>query len=287
MMRLLFTLLWITVALAWTGPSQAAESYANCAGVVTSLPTVISTPGTWCVKQNLTTAGAAVKGITISADNVTLDCNDFALSNTAGTANSAVGISAANRLNATVRHCKVVGFRYGVYLQATTGGGNHVVEDSLFDGNTYAGIRVEGNGSVVQRNQVLNTGGSTNLVGAYGIYAVDSVNISGNTVDGVVVRPGSNGKAYGIVTLSNLYGGIVGNRVRGMAKDGTGLDFGISNISSGRIVLRDNDVFGDGSAGSVGLSCTNSTGRAKNNMINGFAKSLNKCGDGGDNDLAP
>jgi hypothetical protein len=277
---------FLLAMLAWARPVHAAESYANCTGFVTALPTVITTPGTWCVKQDLSSASSTVKGITVNSDNVTLDCNDFGISGTGGTATTATGVFGQNRLNVTVRHCNIQGFRYGVLLQGATGGA-HVIEDNHFEQNVFEAVHVEGDGSVVRRNEILDTGGSTTTVSSYGIYTVGAVNIQDNSVSVVTAHTGGNGSAYGIYTSGNTEGTINLNRVRGMAKDGTGKVYGIWNATSGRLTLRDNDVFGDASAGSVGLACANSTGRSKNDMISGFATALQKCGDGGENDITP
>ena len=46
-------------------------------------------------------------------------------------------------------------------------------------------------------------------------------------------------------------------------------------------------IFGDASSGSVGLHCANSTGRAKEDMVSGFATGLQGCANGGDTDISP
>lgn len=279
-------LLSLLAMLAWSRPAHAAESYANCTGVVSALPTTISTPGTYCLQQNLTSAATTGNLIEIATDNVTLDCNDFTLTGTGGTGTTAVGVHALGRFNAVVRHCNVSGVQYGAYLQGANGGG-HVVEDNRFHADTYVGVRVEGDGSVVRRNQVYDNGGSTAGASAYGIYTNASVNVTGNTVSGVNARVGGHGSAYGIYTNANASGAIVDNHISELAKDGAGRNFGIFNVASGRVTMRGNDVFGDKSANSVGLSCSSANGHAKDNIIGGFITALQTCSDGGDNDIAP
>lgn len=280
-------LLLLLALFAVCKPAHAAEGYANCTGVISALPKTISTPGTWCLKQGLTIAGTTAKGITIAANNVTLDCNDFTLQGTAGAGASNYGIYSLNRLNAVVRHCNIQGFKFGLYLGSTGTGGNHVVEDNRFSGNFVFGMRIEGDGSVVRRNLVLNTGGSAAVATVYGIYAAGSVNLEDNVVSGVAARVGSKGSAYGIYTSGNISASIDANEVRGLAKDGTGKDYGIYNAASGRVTMRNNDVFAEAGGGGVGLTCTDVTGRAKNNIIDGFATAMSKCGDSGENDAYP
>jgi len=287
MRNLSIVLLGMLALVVWAKPAHAAESYANCNNVVTALPTTITTPGVWCVKQSLTSASATANGITVLSDNVTLDCNDFVISDTAGTGVSGIGIYTKDHVNDTVRHCNVQGFRYGLYFQSTGAGAGHVVEDNTFDANTAVGVRVEGDGSVVRRNLVFNTGGSTVTLSAWGLYGTGSVSFLDNTVSGVTATVGGKGSAYGIYTVSNTNGSIGYNRIRELAKDGSGKIYGIYNATSGRVAMEKNNLFGDDSTGSTGLTCSNSTGRARENIISGFATGLNTCGDGGNNDISP
>jgi parallel beta-helix repeat protein len=282
-----FMLLLLALLSAPTGV-RAAESYDNCKGFITSVPVVITTQGTWCLKTDLSTAINTGVAITIATNNVTLDCNDFKLGGlAAGIGTQTIGIYAQNSLNTTVRHCNVRGFIRGLYFQGSSSGGN-VVENNRFDSNTYIGIIVEGNGTVVRRNRVFNTGGSTLASSAYGVITNYDVDVVDNTVSGVAATVGFNGGAVGINAIANSSGRIIGNGVRGLHKDGGGLAEGIYNTSSDRVTLRDNDVVGDASASSVaGLTCTSSNGRAKGNSISGFVTGLVGCNDSGGNAVIP
>ena len=276
------------LALALPAPGAAhAETYNTCTGFITALPAVISTPGTWCLKQDLATAITSGDAITINTNNVTIDCNNFKLGGlAAGISTSTRGIYAVDRLNATVRHCNIRGFYYGVRFEGSSGGG-HAVEDNRLDGNTFYGIDVEGDGSVVQRNRVFDTGGTTHFTGAIGIYTLDSVDVLDNIVSGVVVRSGGGGTAYGIYTNGNLAGSVVGNGVRGVTKDGAGVVRGIYNISSDRVIISDNRLVGDVSLNSNGLYCQGSNASAKDNVISGFAIAITNCIDSGGNSVIP
>jgi len=163
LMFLVFALLFGAMRTA-----HAAESYDNCTGFVTSLPAVISTQGTWCFKQDLATSITNGNAITIAANNVTLDCNDFKLGGlAAGVGTHAYGIYGggygAGRSNITIRHCNVRGFYIGVYFEGTNGGG-HTIEDNRFESNTYFGLQVEGDGSVVRRNRIFDTDGVLTVI---------------------------------------------------------------------------------------------------------------------------
>src|SRR4029079_11229258 len=130
-----------------TPDALAAQSYDNCTGYITVLPAIISTQGTWCLKQDLATANATGAAITINTNNVTIDCNNFKLGGlAAGLGTTAIGIHAAARINATARHCNIRGFLGCIYFSGITGGG-HAIEDNRFDGNTYVAAQIEGDGS--------------------------------------------------------------------------------------------------------------------------------------------
>ena len=86
--------------------STAAESYDSCTGFIESLPATISTQGVWCLRRNLATAMTSGNAITITVNNVTIDCNDFKIGGlAAGDESKTVGIAADDVLNATVRQC--------------------------------------------------------------------------------------------------------------------------------------------------------------------------------------
>jgi hypothetical protein len=279
----LFVLTVLGLLLGVPQVTRAAESYDNCTGYITSVPAAINSQGTWCLKQDLTTSISSGTAIKINADNVTLDCNDFKLDGlAAGAATHAYGINASGRLNTTVRNCNIRGFFYGALL---TGSG-HAAEDNRFEGNTYIGLDIQGDGSVARSNRVFDTGGSTQVASAYGIAVNDSVDVLDNTVTNVFARSGGNGNAYAIFTSGNASASINGNRVRGEHGDGTGIAYGIYNSLSDRITLRNNDVVGDGSSGSVGLRCANAHGRARENVINGFFTGVSICSNDAGNVIA-
>jgi hypothetical protein len=265
------------IGLVPATPAQA-ETFNTCAGFITSLPATITTQGIWCLKADLTIAITSGIAINVAANNVTIDCNDFKLGGlAAGAATQTVGIYADTRDNLTIRRCNIRGFRYGTAL---SNGSGHLIEDNRFDGNTFVGVDLESNRSIIRRNLVIATGGSSFASSAYGIFSNGSVDVLDNTVNGVTAN-GTNNYAFGIQTLNNPDGSISGNRVRGLVKAGTGAAWGVYNSNSGRITLRNNDVVGDGSAGSVGLSCTSARGRAINNMVSGFVTGISSCSNDG------
>jgi hypothetical protein len=58
---------------------------------------------------------------------------------------------------------------------------------------------------------------------------------------------------------------------------GTGVAYGIYNEGASRMILRENDVAGVGSPGSIGLYCEDNRATARDNVISGFATSVSNC----------
>jgi len=280
----------LLVLLLASAPAPGAESYDNCTGFIDALPAVITSQGTWCLRKDLSTSIASASAITVAANNVTIDCNDFKLGGLgAGIATEAIGIYADGKLNATVRRCNVRGFMRGIALH---GGGGHVAEDNRAEGNTYIGLSVGGDGSVVRRNLVRDTGGSPNSGGiAVGIEAVDQTDVLDNTVSGVLPAATGgdeagipHGDAYGIRT-GNLSGTVGGNRVRGLVPVGIGVALGIHNEGNGPLVVRDNDVVTHAGSGGGGILCGFPPAVAKGNVIAGFEFGITGC-TGADNEIS-
>ena len=281
-----WALLGLLALLACAKSASAAQSYDNCTGFITSVPATISTQGTWCLKQDLATAITSGNAITINTNNVTIDCNDFKLGGlAAGAATLTIGIRADDHVNLTVRHCNIRGFYSGLQFQGLDTGG-HAIEENRFDGNTSSGMYVDGEGSIVQRNRVFDTGGTTQSNDAYGIRTNSSVDVLNNLVSGVTARIGGGGHAFGINTTSNTSGRIIGNGVRGLLRDTGGFAYGIWNISSGRLSLRGNDLVGSGT-NSVGLVCNSANDSAQDNLISGFATAIITCANDADNIIKP
>jgi hypothetical protein len=261
--------------LAMPTPAQAAQSYDNCTGFISSVPATITTQGTWCLDKDLATSMTAGYAITISANNVTIDCNHFKIGGLgAGAGTEAIGVFAWSRLNATVRNCNIRGFQVGLYF---SDGGGHLVEDNSFDGNTLYGILVSSFGSTIRSNLVIDTGGSTAATGmAVGIHGANGADILDNTVNGVAPT-GGNAYAYGI--HSGYNGSVNGNRVRALAPAGTGVAYGIFSDGPGRDIIRGNDVQGPGPSvtGGVGIYCGSNAATTRDNVIAGFETGISTC----------
>ena len=260
-------------ALLGCGLAFPAAAEINECINITSIPTVITTQGVYCLKQNVNAALASGAAVTVNTNNVTIDCNDFKLGNlAAGPQTSAVGVSADSRLNVTVRNCGIRGYRTGVQLV----NGDYRVEDNRLDHNTQTGIFVSGDGSAIRGNEVIDTGTSplAGLTGFHGINASGDVDIIDNNVSGVLANASGNGTAYGIRTEAMDSGLIKGNRVRNLVAAGSGSRRGIWNQSGNRNTVEGNTIVMGGGllAADAGIRCGDGlilSGASRNNTVLG------------------
>jgi hypothetical protein len=187
--------------------------------VIPTVPYTISQPGSYCLDRDFVLAteepGAA---ITIAASYVALDLNGFSIRNYPVHPRSAqaYGVYAFNRSHVTVRNGTLSGFLGGVFVGGPFSPGGvydsgHVVEGIQADGNTLAGIIVEGAGSIVRSNRVLTVIGSNLQPGAYGIRVQGlALQVHDNTV--IEVHGHQQAPGYGIYVDSAM-GVVQGNRV--------------------------------------------------------------------------
>jgi|SRR5690606_28597710 len=266
--RNLFGIGLLAVA-AWAQPAAAETT--ECT-TIDSVPAVISSQGVYCLKHHVSGALASGAAISVTTNNVTIDCNEFKVGNlAAGSATQATGILATGRNNVTVRNCGVRGFQVGISLTD----GQYRVEDNRLDYNTRTGIEVSGSGSTVRRNEVVATGGST----ASGVNQVEGIRVTGgmdvvdNNISGVL-GAGAGGNVYGILAAGMDAGLIDGNRVRELAPAGAGFRRGIWVANGERVAVTGNTVVLNGGllALDAGIRCGDGlvlNGVARENTILG------------------
>ena len=271
-----FTLLAGLAGAVSPGSARAAQSYDNCTGTISSLPATITTQGVWCLKSNLSTNITGGAAISIDANNVTIDCNDFKIGGlAAGDASNAFGIFANNKQNATVRHCNVRGFYEGIRLD---GGAGHLVEDNRLDNNLFRGIYVHGDNNRVRRNAVYDTGGRSGFSVSYGIYAFGHV--IDNTVAGVF---GANASSPWGIVLGGAGSVARDNRVSGLQVSGNGAARGIF-VMTASTTVDDNQVTAPAGTSGNGIEGFGPTATAcSNNVIAGFSTAIDNCLDNGGN----
>ena len=111
------------VTVGFAGTASADETL-YCNTTITTLPFTITTQGHYCFDRNLSTAITSGAAITIAADFVTLDLNNFKLGGgSAGLGTNAFGVYAFDRSNLTIRGGNIRGFAVGI--QAVLGSSDH------------------------------------------------------------------------------------------------------------------------------------------------------------------
>jgi len=275
--RIAFALLFAGAAIVPTS-ARAAQSYDSCAGFIESLPVVITTQGTWCLRKDLSTAMSTGAAIKIAANNVTIDCNRFKIGGlAAGDASFTNGILAENRENVTVRHCNLRGFYAGVFLSK---GGGHLVEDNRIDNSLSYGIAIVGDGTTsgtVRNNLIYATGGAPYHATTLGILA--AADLIDNTVDGVFSAT-ANGAPIGLDAMG-AGTEVRGNRVRGLVAGGTGQAIGLRMSNSG-VIASGNRFTAQVTLPGVAIQGA-SHGVCQDNISSRFAQLMTGCQDGGGN----
>ena len=231
------------VGTVWSGPLDPPAAPAPTQRTqITSLPFTASVSGSYVVMADLTctACNAGASGITVDADDVTIDLNGFAIKGVAG---SGVGI-------------KVMGSRSGVSVQ------NGVVSDWIgfsIDFTTCSRCRVE--------DLEVFDGGS------HGIFMGDSSTVS-NVIsadnNGVGILLGLNGN---VIRDSVVYGndlGIAflndGNVIRdSVVHDNS--QFGISIQGDGNVV--ENNVVRNSQFAGIGVFGSNNTIKGNDSISNG------------------
>jgi hypothetical protein len=228
----------ILVALVLLSPAAALADGDIYAGgpygtKITSVPYTINAPGAYYLGGNLTYAGNS-NGITVNADNVTLDLMGFTLAYT-GSSIDNQGIFIWGRNNVEIRNGTVRGWPYGINDSTSMWPrqvGNRVINIRVEQCRT--GVCLMGNGLLIQGCTVL--GGSSFALQLengiirgclvkncdQGIYAgLGNAVISGNVLVG-------NGAAYGY--------GIVGGGGLVMGNEVSNFQIGIQTQGPGSVI---------------------------------------------------
>jgi hypothetical protein len=185
-------------------------------GDAAGFPVTISQPGSYKLAGNLTVTDFATTAIEITADNVTLDLNGFS-------------ITGPNVCTPNPTRCTVSGAA-GIGVMAVGAAGqlspaNVRVHNGVVQGMGGHGIRMMGNGTVVENVRAVGNGGPGIVVGN-GTVADSTAELSAsgaalvglmvrnciamNNVFGIFIRPG--GVGMGNVSISNQVGGISVNQ---------------------------------------------------------------------------
>jgi hypothetical protein len=188
------------LALSLASPATAETTLCN---EITSIPFTITQGGTWCLKKDLTTTAASGKMITIAANSVVIDFNDFKLGGAAAGPNTkAIGIFAQNRTSVTIRNGTIRGFASAIQL--FNNGSDlsaHLIEGMFLDQNRERGVQLEGGiGSVIRDNRI-SAVGSTTAADAMGISVAGAASVQVIRNDISHVTGAASGRATGIYAL--------------------------------------------------------------------------------------
>lgn len=275
---------------------------------INSVPTTITTSGTYCFSRDLSTSinGSMDAAIRIEADDVILDLRGHVLDGSPAdiATTQAQGILAEDRQNITVRNGTVRGFETAIRLQDTTAPrddtGGHLVTNMRAEGSAAFGIHVSGRGNRVVNNLVLNTGGG--LLGPGSGYEMSGISFTGPDSrivgnDIINVHNTSEESAWGVATggdgvstgsivegnrISNLSATVAPYGVIGIGPDGYG-------YTSDGMVIVGNTITNGTPAGTDGWGIhLNSNALCRDNTILRFPMGIvGGCTDGGGNFHSP
>jgi parallel beta-helix repeat protein len=221
---------------------------------ITSLPYTISSSGFYYIAKDLTCPPNS-HGITIAADNVTLDLMGFSL-NGPGSGDPMNGIHMDGRSNVEIRNGTVRNFsKTGIYDSSTSAVGHRITNIRVND-NGSSGIRLIGTGHTVIGCTAVINGGS-------GITAGTGSTVTGNicnsnSTTGIIVGTGST------VTGNTCFGndhGIIAESGSTITNNTSSYNvFGIEVTSD--CFVDQNTAFGNGFNMSSCATCTFGTNHA-------------------------
>lgn len=215
---------------------SSINSYA-CINIRTA-PARISHPGSYCLASDLKVLNPASIGITIAADNVTLDFQNHALIFSAGESRAS-GVESNGHSNITVKNGIIRKFMYGIRIQdvdlnklknnSPDAMHNIQVSNMQLENNTFRGVSIQARNSSVTNSKVYSTGGTTVFQNSYAIgieMAGNYCNASGNVIDGVY--PVGTGEGVGL-SVSTYGDGcqVFGNKISLKTKPPLARSFGI------------------------------------------------------------
>lgn len=238
-------LLGIAVISCCTGSRSVLAETTICTEI-TSIPTVITQQGVYCLHGNLSSSSPSGRMIDIQKNNVTIDLNGWKIGGLgAGTSSSATGIYANGRRNITIRNGIIRGFNVGIQLNDAPpySNGGHLIEDVRLDRNYKMGMDIRGAGSNILNNIVLEIHWRNNQVG---IQATgEALTIAGNKVHSV--RSEDSDSATGIHLFNATYSLVKDNHIGFVdlpARSFGDVDrmVGIKLESSFSTIVRDNSI---------------------------------------------
>ncbi len=209
---------------------------------ITTLPYIVNNPGFYYLTGNLSSLSGP--GITINADDVTIDLMGFRLQGNGS--GGGPGIDLNGKKNVEIRNGSLTG--WGTAIDNTVSANNHRLINLRIEGNMYFGIYLRGYSHLVKGCTISDNGSGITLLGGGTI----SGNVINNNVTGE--RNGINVDGYASITnnlVSNakrhIYlkgpGSIIGNTVKTEINQ-TGIV--LTDSGTNKILLDQNVVGGPG-----------------------------------------
>lgn len=202
---------------------------------ITTLPFTILASGSYYLVSDLT----ASSGITVDANNVTIDLCGFSL---IGTNGNGYGIYMVGRSNVEIRNGTIRNFSIGI-LETSTSGTDHRVICVRTVSNSRVGIDLLGSGHEVRGCTSSNNGTSASSGSSvYGIFAGNSSTVTGNTVR-------NNGNSASAAVYALFVGNdctVTGNTVCDNANSATSYAYGLS--TSNGCTVTNNTVCNNGTS---------------------------------------
>lgn len=226
---------------------------------IASLPYTISSAGLYYIKQNLT-CPAGSSGITVNADDVTLDLMGFSLIGTGSATNS--GVYMSNRKNVEIRNGNVRGFGYrGIYAEGSSNMGHRVINVRVHD-NGGAGIYLSGKSNLV-KDCTSFSNGSIGIYVQYGSIVLNCANYN-NAGDGISMYIGSS--AIGNTSHDNGGDGIEGSDGVSVASNNCYSNTGRGIYTLGNSLVKGNVCYQNGNFGiKAGVNCLIAQNASKSN----------------------
>ncbi|HLQ22230.1 MAG TPA: Calx-beta domain-containing protein, partial [Gemmatimonadales bacterium] len=238
---------------------------------IVSLPYTITIQGNYCLVQNLSTAITTGNAITITSDFVNLDLKGFKIGGGSGGAGTqANGVYALNRKNITIKNGNIRGFFRAVFLEDNSGtftaSQGHLVSNLRADENTYAGIHVQGRGSLIRNNQVVTTGGTTVFGANADAYGIRTEGAEARVLNNDVTDTNPLGAGAGsAIAVAQASGAVIEkNRLANSAANNS---FGIYAASGDGVLIMGNRISGT----AFGVFYQGATGRYRDNLATGVA----------------
>jgi hypothetical protein len=288
--HLILALCLATVSLVGARTATAAPALASCSGFIDALPATISTPGTWCLRANLvsgTWEGPPYAGITITSNDVVLDCNGFGITGP-GINSDYSGIQAYQRNRVTVRRCSVAKYRIGILAEDYDDVASDIrYEDNVVTDIGYVGLWSTTRHTVMTGNHVARIGGLETSSPYYGIIVSDGMVVD-NTIEDMVWMNSWDGIVHYVTGISaggNGHVTIRGNRIRKLKGEYAWGAIAISLNGVGDATVLENDIAGDmvnenADLKSIGIFCQADSPihvPTVDNVITGFPVSVQGC----------